>query len=181
METRTAIRTCPLCEATCGLELTVTARRVERIRGDAEDVLSRGFVCPKGASLQELHEDPDRLRTPLVRGADDVLRPASWEEAFAEIDRTDHLLILGANPMASNGSLLTAPDMRGRLRAIQARGGKVVVVDPRRTRTATSGWMTPARSRRTSMDWTACATSPPPSRPRRSLPSAASPPTTSAA
>ena len=53
-----------------------------------------------------------------------------------DVDRTDHLLILGANPLVSNGSLLTAPDMRGRLRAIRDRGGKVVVVDPRRSRTA---------------------------------------------
>src|SRR5215217_5411569 len=53
-----------------------------------------------------------------------------------DVDRTDHMLILGANPLASNGSLMTAPNMRGRLRAIQDRGGKVVVVDPRRTRTA---------------------------------------------
>ena len=56
--------------------------------------------------------------------------------AVPDVDRTDHLLILGANPLASNGSLLTAPDMRGRLRAIRARGGKIVVIDPRRTRTA---------------------------------------------
>ena len=56
--------------------------------------------------------------------------------AVPDLDRTDHLLILGANPLHSNGSLLTAPDMRGRLRAIRARGGKVVVIDPRRTRTA---------------------------------------------
>jgi anaerobic selenocysteine-containing dehydrogenase len=208
----TAITTCPLCEATCGLEITVADGTVGRIRGDRDDVLSHGFVCPKGASLQELHEDPDRLRTPMLRGPDGALRPATWDEAFAEIDRrlpairaehgndavavyignpsahnlstliygrvvlkalgtrnifsastvdqfpkqmasalmfgsgttvavpdvdrTDHLLILGANPLASNGSLLTAPDMRGRLRAIRARGGKVVVVDPRRTRTA---------------------------------------------
>ena len=53
-----------------------------------------------------------------------------------DVDRTDHLLILGANPLVSNGSLLTAPDMRGRLRRIRERGGRVVVVDPRRTRTA---------------------------------------------
>src|SRR5207248_5744360 len=53
-----------------------------------------------------------------------------------DVDRTDHLMILGANPLASNGSLLTAPDMRGRLRAIRDRGGKVVVIDPRRSRTA---------------------------------------------
>jgi anaerobic selenocysteine-containing dehydrogenase len=208
----TAFTTCPLCEATCGLEVTVADGAVARIRGDADDVLSHGFVCPKGASLRELHDDPDRLRTPLLREPGGGLRPASWDEAFAEIDRrlpairaehgsdavavyignpsahnlstlvygrvllkalrtrnifsastvdqfpkqmasalmfgsgatvavpdvdrTDHLLILGANPLASNGSLLTAPDMRGRLRAIRARGGKVVVVDPRRTRTA---------------------------------------------
>ena len=204
--------TCPLCEATCGLQITVDDGAVTGIRGDADDVLSHGFVCPKGASLKELHDDPDRLRTPLIREPDGGFRPASWDEAFAEIDRrlpaiqavhgrdavaayignpsahnlssliygrvllkalqtrnlfsastvdqypkqmasalmfgsgvtvavpdvdrTDHLLILGANPLASNGSLLTAPDMRGRLRAIRARGGKIVVIDPRRTRTA---------------------------------------------
>ncbi len=207
-----AFSTCPLCEATCGLQITVDDGAVSGIRGDADDVLSHGFVCPKGASLVELHDDPDRLRTPLIREPDGGFRPASWDEAFAEIDRrlpaiqaehgrdavaayignpsahnlssllygrvllkalqtrnlfsastvdqypkqmasalmfgsgatvavpdvdrTDHLLILGANPLASNGSLLTAPDMRGRLRAIRARGGKVVVIDPRRTRTA---------------------------------------------
>ncbi len=181
------------------------------VRGDEQDVLSRGFICPKAYGLKQLHEDPDRLRTPLVR-RDGELREATWDEAFEEIDRrltpllaehgrnavavyignpnahnlssllygpvwlralgsqnifsastvdqmpkqvssglmfghllsvpvpdvdrTDHLLILGANPLVSNGSLLTAPDMRGRLRAIRERGGKVVVVDPRRTRTA---------------------------------------------
>jgi anaerobic selenocysteine-containing dehydrogenase len=206
-----AFATCPLCEAGCGLALTLDDGRVSGVRGDAEDVFSHGFICPKGASIGELHDDPDRLRAPLVR-VDGELRPASWDEAFAEIDRrlgaiwdehgrqalgvylgnpsahnlgslvygrvlvkalqtrnlftastvdqypkqlasallfgsgatvavpdvdrTDQLLILGANPMASNGSLMTAPDMRGRLRAIRARGGKVVVVDPRRTRTA---------------------------------------------
>src|SRR6266480_133386 len=209
---RTAYATCPLCEATCGLELEIgDGDRVLRIRGDDEDVLSRGFVCPKGASLKPLHEDPDRLRTPLVR-RNGRLEEATWEEAYAEVerrlpplleesgrdavavyvgnpnahnlaallygrvlikalgtrniysastvdqmpkqiaaglmfgtilsvpvpdmDRTDHLLILGANPLQSNGSLLTAPDMRGRIRRIRERGGKVVVIDPRRTRTA---------------------------------------------
>ena len=207
-------RTCPLCEATCGLAVTVddASGRVTKVRGDADDVFSRGFLCPKGVALADLHHDPDRLRTPLVRGADGELRPAGWDEAFAavadglgrvqaaggrdavaaylgnpsahgiaplvygrvllkalgtrnvfsastvdqypkqlasglmfgtassvpvpDLDRTDFLLVLGANPMASNGSLMTAPNVRGRLRAIRARGGKVVVVDPRRTRTA---------------------------------------------
>jgi anaerobic selenocysteine-containing dehydrogenase len=202
-----AYRTCPLCEATCGLAIDVADGRVERIRGDADDVFSCGFLCPKGVSLKTLHEDPDRLRFPLVDG-----REASWDEAFTvvderlrsvldaggadavavylgnptahsyasliysralikalrtknvytastvdqmpkqvaaglmfggglsvpvpDVDRTDYLLVLGANPLASNGSLMTAPDMRGRLRALRARGGRVVVVDPRRSRTA---------------------------------------------
>src|SRR5947208_4859371 len=209
---RTAYATCPLCEATCGLELEIgDGDQVLRIRGDGDDVLSHGFVCPKGASLKPLHEDPDRLRTPLVR-RNGRLEEATWEEAYAEVerrlpplleesgrdavavyvgnpnahnlaallygrvlikalgtrniysastvdqmpkqvaaglmfgtmlsvpvpdlDRTDHLLILGANPFVSNGSLMTAPDVPGRLRAIRHRGGKVVVIDPRRTRTA---------------------------------------------
>jgi anaerobic selenocysteine-containing dehydrogenase len=204
-------RTCPFCEATCGLEVRMRGDEVVSVRGDDEDVFSHGFLCPKSQGLKQLHEDPDLLTKPLVR-RDGELREASWEEAFAEVDRrltpilaefgrdavavylgnpsahslgpmiygqaflkalgsrniysastvdqmpkqvaaglmfgaglsvpvpdvdrTDHLLILGANPLVSNGSLLTAPDMRGRIRAIRERGGKVVVIDPRRTRTA---------------------------------------------
>jgi anaerobic selenocysteine-containing dehydrogenase len=207
----THIATCPLCEATCGLEIELEGREVVKVRGDTEDVFSHGFICPKGASIGELHGDPDRLTTPLVRRGGELVE-ASWEEAFAEvdarlapiladgdrnatavylgnpnahtldglihlramikalgtrnvysatsvdqlpkqiasalmfgagltlgipdIDRTDHMLILGANPLASNGSLMTAPDFRGRLRALQERGGKMVVIDPRRSRTA---------------------------------------------
>jgi anaerobic selenocysteine-containing dehydrogenase len=207
-----AYRTCPLCEATCGLEITTAQGEVQAIRGDRADVFSKGFLCPKGASLKELHDDPDRLRTPLLRRPDGGFDAVSWDAAFAEIDRrlqpilaehgrdavaayignptahnldalfygrvllkalgtknlysastvdqypkqmaaalmfgsgasvpvpdldrTDFLLMLGANPLASNGSLMTAPDVRGRLRAIRARGGRIVVVDPRRTRTA---------------------------------------------
>ena len=208
---RTVFRTCPLCEATCGLEIEIVDDRVKRIRGDREHVMSAGFICPKGSTLKQLHEDPDRLQTPMIREAG-VHRPASWEEAFAliaarfqevteqhgrsalaiylgnpnvhqldntlgirplikalgtknifsastvdqmpkhvssgymfghplnipvpDLDRTDYLLMLGANPYESNGSLCTAPDFPGRMAAIRARGGKVVVVDPRRTKTA---------------------------------------------
>jgi anaerobic selenocysteine-containing dehydrogenase len=211
MTEATHYRTCPFCEATCGLEVRTRGREVVGIRGDAADVFSKGFICPKAYALKELDTDPDRLRTPLVR-RNGLLEPATWDEAFAEIergfgrilaehgrdaiavylgnpsahgmelavygqiflralgsrnvfsastvdqmpkqvasglmfgtslsvpvpdiDRTDHLLILGANPMESNGSLMTAPDMPGRLRAVRERGGKVVVIDPRRTRTA---------------------------------------------
>src|SRR5437764_1186690 len=85
--TRTAYATCPLCEATCGLEFEIgEGDGVLRIRGDSEDVLSHGFVCPKGASLKPLHEDPDRLRAPLVRRGG-RLEEATWDEAFAEVER----------------------------------------------------------------------------------------------
>jgi anaerobic selenocysteine-containing dehydrogenase len=53
-----------------------------------------------------------------------------------DIERSDFLLILGANPMVSNGSLWTVPDFRGKAKAMRARGGKIVVIDPRRTETA---------------------------------------------
>ncbi|MEL6349617.1 MAG: molybdopterin oxidoreductase family protein [Myxococcota bacterium] len=53
-----------------------------------------------------------------------------------DLDRTEHLIIMGGNPVASNGSLMSAPDVRKRLKAIQDRGGKIVVIDPRRTETA---------------------------------------------
>jgi anaerobic selenocysteine-containing dehydrogenase len=205
-------RTCPLCEATCGLMIETDGREVVSIRGDEQDPLSHGFICPKAYGLKQLHEDPDRLRSPMRRRDDGTYEEISWDEAFAtidarlspiladhgsdavavylgnpsahnlssliygpawlrllgsknvysastvdqmpkhvsagsmfghilsipvpDVDRTDHLLILGANPLVSNGSLLTAPDMRGRIRAIRERGGRVVVVDPRRTRTA---------------------------------------------
>ncbi|WP_082946997.1 molybdopterin-dependent oxidoreductase [Mycolicibacter sinensis] len=203
---------CSLCEAGCGLESSVDVGEVVSIRGNRDHVLSRGHVCPKAFGLKELHVDPDRVRTPHLRGADGRLEPTSWEEAFAviderltaiidrhgadavalylgnpvahdfattlyasaamralgsrniytantvdampkfvacqlmfggmytvplpDIDRCSYLLILGANPMVSNGSLLTAPGMRARLGALRRRGGRLIVVDPNRTRTA---------------------------------------------
>ena len=212
-------RTCPLCEAMCGLHVTVREGRVDRIRPNPDDVWSRGHICPKGTRLGDLHDDPDRVRVPLVRGADGELHEASWSEAFTrcaeglqgviaehgieavaafignptvhsyslsrytgafvamggvpniyspgtvdqwpknlssallfggmwwfpvpDVDRTDFLLVMGANPHASQGSLLAAPDLLGRFDAIRERGGKVVVVDPRRTGTVrhASEWL----------------------------------------
>src|SRR5579872_7091917 len=209
--TKTSYTTCPLCEATCGIEVVTREREILSIRGDAQNVFSHGYICPKAYSLKELHEDPDRLREPMVRRGEQWLT-VSWEEALAEVergltpilqqhgrdalavyagnptvhnlssllylpillhaaktrnfytastvdqmpkqvaaalmfgtllsipipdvDRTDYLLLLGANPLVSNGSLMTAPDMRGRLRSLRQRGGKIVVIDPYRTRTA---------------------------------------------
>ena len=209
---QTHYRICPLCEACCGLEIKTQADKVISIRGAAQDVFSRGYICPKGVSLKDLHEDPDRLRTPLVKNSAGVFVEASWDAAFAEIERRllpvlqahgpdaiglvvgnpsahkisllsyfprlaraigtrnvfsastldqmpkqlssgllfghwlsipvpdiercDYLLILGANPMVSNGSLWTVPDYRGKAKAMRERGGKIVVVDPRRSETA---------------------------------------------
>lgn len=210
-ESRTALRVCPLCEATCGLTLTIEGTRVTGARGDRDDVFSKGFICPKGASFGAADGDPDRLRTPLVR-TDGELREATWQEAFdaiaaglgpiveqygphalgivlgnpnvhtmagalyppvlltalrthnvftastldqmpkhvssgllygdanaipvPDLDHTDHLLLIGANPLESNGSLCTAPDFPGKLKALRARGGTLTVIDPRTTRTA---------------------------------------------
>src|SRR5438132_11478528 len=87
MSTR-AYTTCPLCEATCGLELTLeltpSGDRITAVRGDREDVFSHGFICPKGASFGELDADPDRLRAPRLR-RDGRLVESSWEEAFAAV------------------------------------------------------------------------------------------------
>jgi anaerobic selenocysteine-containing dehydrogenase len=209
---RTALRICPLCEATCGLTLTIDeGDRVTGARGDRDDVFSAGFICPKGAAFGELDSDPDRLSRPLIR-RDGRLEEASWDEAFdavaaglrplieeyggtsvavvlgnpnvhtmagalypplllgalrtrnlytagtvdqmpkhvssgllfgdpfaipvPDLDRTDHLLLIGANPLDSGGSLCTAPDFPGRLKALRRRGGTLTVIDPRRTRTA---------------------------------------------
>jgi anaerobic selenocysteine-containing dehydrogenase len=83
---RVVYRTCPLCEATCGLEITVKGDKVSRIRGDRDDVFSHGFICPKGSTLKQLHEDPDRLRKPLVKRNGEHVE-VSWQEAWQEVER----------------------------------------------------------------------------------------------
>lgn len=211
MSKETRFRICPLCEATCGLCIEIEEGRVLSVRGDAADTFSEGYICPKGVALRGLHEDPDRLRVPLLR-ENGTWREAAWDEAFSfiderlgpicerhgrnsvgvylgnptvhnlaltmyapvflkalgthnifsassvdqlpkqlacglmfgtglsvpvpDLDRCRYLLVLGANPLESNGSMMTAPNVGERLRRIQMRGGKVVVVDPRVTKTA---------------------------------------------
>ncbi|MFN8045364.1 MAG: molybdopterin-dependent oxidoreductase [Dermatophilaceae bacterium] len=208
---RTAYITCVLCEASCGLEVKLRDERITSIRGHEGDPLSRGHICPKGVALQDLHEDPDRLRRPVRREGDDWVE-MDWDEAIElvaqrlvaverahgrnaigvylgnpnvhslgamthganlvrtlgsrstfsatsvdqlphqlmawalyghqflmpvpDIDRTDLLVLIGHNPMASNGSIWTVPDFPGRRRELASRGGKLVVIDPRRTETA---------------------------------------------
>ena len=82
LDTTTHHRICPLCEACCGLEIKVQAGKVISIRGHEADVLSKGYICPKAIALKDLHEDPDRLRTPLIK-RNGVFEEASWDEAYA--------------------------------------------------------------------------------------------------
>lgn len=204
-------RACHLCEAICGVVLQVEQGKVVSVKGDPQDPFSRGHICPKAVALQDIHEDPDRLRAP-VKKVNGQWVEVSWEEAIElaceglykvqqvhganavgvyqgnpnvhnwglmthssnflgllktrnrfsatsvdqlpmqllaywmfghqllvpipDIDHTDYFLMLGANPIASNGSLMTVPDVAKRIKALQARGGKLVVVDPRYTETA---------------------------------------------
>ncbi|MFD6163361.1 molybdopterin oxidoreductase family protein [Nocardia sp. NPDC060256] len=210
MSATTIARQCTLCEAHCGILVTVEGEQVTRIEGNPDDVLSQGYICPKATAMGGLHHDPDRLRTPMRRvGAG--FEPIGWDAAFREIgqrlravrstygpsaigmylgnpaahsssviygallravlltrnffsassidqfpqefvawrmfgsnvlmpvvdiDRTDRLVILGANPAVSNGSITTMPNAKQRIKDVRGRGGQVVVIDPRRTETA---------------------------------------------
>lgn len=208
----THFRTCNLCEAMCGLKISLENNVVIKIEGDKEDTFSRGHICPKAAALKDVYEDPDRLKRPLKKTEDGKWQEISWEEGYQlaienikrvqttygnnavgiyqgnpsvhnlgtmlfasdffkkldtknnftatstdqlphhfaswlmfghpllvpipDIDRTDFMVIIGGNPLASNGSMMSVPDVGNRLKAIQERGGKFVVIDPRRTETA---------------------------------------------
>lgn len=194
----------------CGLEIHVEDGGVTGIRGNRDDVWSRGHLCPKGTSLAALHDDPDRIRQPMIK-VDGQWQEVSWDAAFRrctelltpvidkygigavtaytgnplahsfslaryagvlmgmsgmpvtyspgtvdqwpknlsshlmyglwwnfpvpDIERTDLLVIMGANPAASQGSLLAAPNVMSLIDGIRKRG-KVIVIDPVRTLTA---------------------------------------------
>lgn len=211
--TLTHYRTCNLCEAMCGVMINVEDKHIVSIKGDPHDPLSKGHICAKAMGLKDIHEDPDRLRAPMLK-TESGWEEISWKRAFdiaarnlkniqqqygphavgayygnpnvhhhgnllfllpfldalqtdnkfaatsndqlphmlanlqlfgnqvlfpvPDIDHTDLLILIGSNPAASNGSLISAPDFMGRLRGIQKRGGKVVLIDPRRTETARS-------------------------------------------
>ncbi len=92
-------------------------------------VLSRALRTRNRFSATSVDQLPHHLASWLMFGHQFLL-------PIPDIDRTDFLLVLGANPVASNGSLMTAPDVAHRLKAIRARGGRIVVVDPRRSETA---------------------------------------------
>ena len=213
---KTHYRACHLCEAICGVVIQTEGDVIVSIKGDKDDPLSRGHICPKAVALKDIHEDPDRLRRPVKRVTDANGAPQwqeiTWEEALdsatrglmdvhdrygvdaigvylgnptvhnygmmthqgnlfrhlrtnnrfsatsvdqlphhlaslwlfghkslfpiPDIDRSDYFLMLGANPLASNGSIWTVPDVKKRIKAFKARGGKLVVIDPRHTETA---------------------------------------------
>ena len=215
-ERQTHYRACHLCEAICGVVIETKGSEVVSIKGDPDDPLSRGHICPKAVALQDIHSDPYRLKKPVKRvlGADGSYQhqPIEWDEALdlaaqgltdtiknhgvdavgiymgnptvhnygmmthqsalfrhirtrnrfsatsvdqlphhlvslwlfghklmfpiPDIDRTDYFLMIGANPVASNGSIWTVPDVRKRIKSLTERGGQLVVIDPRRTETA---------------------------------------------
>lgn len=202
-------RTCHLCEANCGVLMTVEDGKVTSVKGNPDHVLSEGYICPKATAIPDIQNDPDRLRRP-VKKVGDKWEEISWDQALSEIaakhqavtagpkvaglylgnpnahnysnsfsmrgltkawgakgiysastldqlphmicqkwvyghnalypvpdiDRTMYMLCVGGNPLASNGSLWTVPNVKKRIQRLQARGGKFVVVDPRRTETA---------------------------------------------
>jgi anaerobic selenocysteine-containing dehydrogenase len=92
MSDRVHLRQCPLCEGMCGLRVHVDGDRITKIRPDPEDVWSKGYVCPKGASLAAFHHDPDRLRTPLIK-RDGRFVEATFDEAYAECEHLLHGVI----------------------------------------------------------------------------------------
>jgi len=79
---RTDFAQCMLCEALCGLEVQHDGQRVLRVRGDARHAFSKGHICPKGTALEDLQNDPDRLRQPM-RKVGDRFEPIGWDEALA--------------------------------------------------------------------------------------------------
>src|SRR5262245_18958981 len=83
MAIRRVSRSCTLCEATCGLDFEVEGDRILAVRPDPEDVFSKGYACPKGIAIAEVHHDPDRLRRPVRRTASGEFEAIGWEEAFA--------------------------------------------------------------------------------------------------
>ncbi len=207
--TKIHARTCHICEANCGVLMTVEDGVVTKVTGNPDHVLSEGYICPKATAIPDIQNDPDRLRSPIKKVGDEW-EDISWDQALSEIaakhqeivagpkiaamflgnpnahnysssfsmrgltkawgvkgiysastldqlphmicqkwvyghnalypvpdiDRTMYMLCVGGNPLASNGSLWTVPNVKKRIQRLQERGGKFVVIDPRRTETA---------------------------------------------
>lgn len=208
---RTEKTYCRICEAHCGLDVTIDADRVVAVKPDKTHPVSQGYACIKGSALGELHHDPDRVNYPLKKVNGEWQR-MSWPQAIAEIgskmkalqknhgkrsiahysgnptafsmqnllysagfmqalgspnmyssssidlnnkfhvsdamygmldvhpipdfDHCDFFLCMGSNPMVSQMSVVAVTHVMDKLKAIEERGGRVIVVDPRRTETA---------------------------------------------
>jgi len=205
-------RVCNLCEAMCGLEIMHDGTKVHSVKGDFDDPFSKGSICPKGALIHKIYEDPDRLKKPLRKKDDGEWEEISWQEALditaeklskvqadygndavalylgnptvhnfgmmmfvgelkrmlrtknsfsptsmdqlphhfigyymfghplnipiPDVERTQYFIMFGANPIASNGSIMSGCGPLERIRSIQKRGGKVILIDPRKNETA---------------------------------------------
>jgi anaerobic selenocysteine-containing dehydrogenase len=202
---------CRICEALCGLEVTVEGDEVVDIKPDDQHVATRGYGCLKGLKQHKMYGTPDRLLYPMQR-IDGELRRVSWDDAlgsigskvrelidnegpdsiamyvgtaagfgvlhpvfaagfmqgvgstsmfasatqdcankfavahqiygfpftqpFPDLDNTECLIIVGANPAISKWSFLQVSNPIRRLKEMEARGAQIFVVDPRRTETA---------------------------------------------
>lgn len=205
---------CRVCEPACGLVATVSGGAIEKLEADRDHPISQGFVCNKGIYGLDIHNDPDRLRTPMRRTPDGDFEAISWETALAEIserirnivdrhgaeaigsytgnptafntlygpsfgnfmrqlgarkhfssgtqdcsnkfaaseavfgtrtlhpvpdiENSDMVLLLGENPAVSHMSFVSLPNPMAKLKAVEARGGRVVFVNPRRIESAVS-------------------------------------------
>ncbi len=213
-ETKIVTRSCPICEACCGLRVHVDSRtnEIRRIEGDPEDFRSQGYLCPKAYGMKGVYEDPDRLKRPIRKREDGRWEEIGWNEALdyaaerlaavreahgtpgigvfvgeptghdvgallyttlfmqsfqsprlfssatmdqfpknvtlkrmlgdgemyviPDIHRTDLFICMGGNPLVSQGSLMGTPNTKKAISGVRERGGRVIVLDPRRTETA---------------------------------------------
>jgi len=201
---------CRICEASCGLTLTLNGDKITDIKPNADHIGTDGFACMKGLNQHHMYDSPDRLKSPMKR-VGDRFEPISWDQAnreigqkvktlraraansiamyvgtaagfsilhpifaegfmrgvgshniyssatqdcanrfasatemygfpflqpFPDLDRVNYLLVVGSNPVVSKWTFLQVAHPAKRLKEVTARGGKIVVVDPRETETA---------------------------------------------
>ena len=210
MTSQTKHTFCRICEASCGLEISVDNNRIIDVKPNKDHVGTDGFACMKGLNQHKMYASPDRLKTPMKRVGDSY-QPISWKQAnqeigakvkelrkrsaqsiamyvgtaagfsilhpifaegfmrgvgskniyssatqdcanrfasatemygfpfhqpFPDLEKINYLMIIGTNPVVSKWTFLQVANPVKRLTEIKDRGGKVVVIDPRKTETA---------------------------------------------